>query len=224
MKLKRGETNYYFSIPLLNIDIEKYDIHLKSQFAYCSIYYPSLYQDSDDYIYLIKIYDYFDTRLSVDISTINAKSLLFGESRFFPYIVTTGDMKWTLLGEMGQVRKVEEFPDLRISGLNKEIKHSEQRWFILKNCGINQDSWNQHKANFEDIKHLEFGEELNEVLVKMRIYILLIKRELYDRQIVISREEFKDVILGVLIMEPTAEKFDTLIIKEFIDSYLYDFL
>ncbi len=225
MQLKKGETTYYFAIPLLEIWIKEYDLHVDKQYAFGSFYYPSRYQDPDDFLYLIKVYDFFNESSNQDVEFIGQQKLLFGESRYIPFIVNRGEMKWISLGNKFEDRNLEDFPDLKLSSLNMNVKQEDRNWFLLKNAGLNGQHWNQYQRPFHEIKHLEYGDELNEVLVKFRIYIILLNRTFTSKQILLNIEEWKKLLLDIIVREPSTKKTKPEIIKnEFIENYLIDYL
>lgn len=221
----RSEKTYYFAIPLLEIKIEQYGINIEKQYAFCSFYYPLKYQPLDDFLYLIKVYNYFSTDFKVGIDALDEQKLLFGESRYYPFIVTNGEMKWILIGEKSEYRSLDDFPDLKMSGLNARNNPSERNWFLLKNAGMNGQSWNKFKRSFDEVKNLEYGDELSEVLVKYRIYIEILKNKLIDRAVKPTLEEWKDILFDLVIKEPSAKRTKPEIIRnEFVESYTYDYV
>jgi hypothetical protein len=222
MKLK-GEVTYYFAIPLQSIHLKNFDVHFSKKYGFCSFYYPSVFQDDEDFLYLIKVYDLFNDQI-LEKETVKNSQLLFGESLHFPLIPNRGKMKWLLLGEEKFERGYDSFPDLRVSSLPTTLPPEKRNWFVLKNANMNQDSWNKHKRTYLEVKDLELGEKMWEGSVKLRIYICVLKNEFKKRNIVLTTEEWINLLLNIMINEESAKKTDQNKMKDFINSFAIDYL
>lgn len=224
MKLK-GEINYFFAIPLLQINITEYSIHIPKQFAFCSIYYPAKLQDFDNFYYFIKVYSLLDKDYQKTASEVMRHDLLFGESRYIPFIVVKGEMKWILIDKISETREINSFANLKLSNLKNNYSHEDKKWFLLKNSGLRGEPWNQFPRPYEEVKQLEYGDEMSEITVKFRIYIEILKLEFFKRGINIEIGKWKEILYSLIIKEPSTKKSNKLEIKEnFIESYIYDYL
>lgn len=223
MQLKKSETNYYFAIPLQAISIEKYEIKIEEQFGYCSLYYPSNYQDFDDFIYFVKVYDFFSKDILRDFHLIKNQSFLFGESRFIPYIPIRGQMKWILINEESEIRDIDSFSNYKTCNSLTNKPPLERIWYLLQNGGLNGQI--EIKSSYESVKHLEFGQLTSEVGVKLRVYIALIKKALESVNGKLSIDEWKELIFVLIRNEAAAKKSSAEDIKSnLIENYIYDWV
>ena len=222
MKLK-GERTYYFAIPLQEIHLKKYDYHFSKKYGFCSFYFPSIYQDPEDFLYLIKVYDYFDDSSKMNIDLLNERKLLFGESLYFPFIPTRGEMKWILIGEKEGERRLEDFPDLRISSLPTTIHPEKRNWFLVKNADLKEENWEMNQRTYPEIKHLELAERMSEPSVKLRIYISVLKKDFAKKKIKIDIVEWRKILFEIMITETAAKKTKEKALNEFIESFVYDY-
>lgn len=224
MKLK-GERNYFFAVPLQKVDSEKHGVHFPETYGFCCLYYPSSYQDDQDFLYLIKVFDYFDDTPEVNIKSLSAKKLLFGESLFIPYIPTRGQLKWILIGEQIQFRELADFPNLKLSSPQTTIHPNQRNWFLIENAGFNDQAWNKNKRTYTEVKHLESGENMSEVSVKLRMYISMLKSEFQKRGIKVELVEWKELLFNIIINEPATKKSSPESIKnDFLEGFIYDYL
>ncbi len=225
MKLNE-EINYFFAIPLLQINIPEYSIHIPQQFAFCCIYYPAKLQDKDDFYYFIKVYNLLDKDYQKTAFDLMRHDLLFGESRYIPFIVTKGEMKWVLIDKISETRTINSFQDLKLSNLkNNYSSQKDRKWFLLKNSGLGGEPWNHFPRSYEEVKQLEFGDEMSEVSIKFRIYIEILKLEFSKRRIDLEIGKWKEILYELIIKEPSTKKSNEQEIKtDFIESYIYDYL
>lgn len=220
MQLKKGNTIYYFAVPLQGIKIDRYNIDIPEQYGFCSLYYPKSLLDENDFIYFVKVYNHFSQTYSDEkTAVIRNKPLLFGESRFIPYYPERGEMKWMQLGAEESERIIDDFPDLKLCSFNVLDPPKDRNWWILKNGGL---GINPHqKAKYEDVCHLEEGDETGEAGIKFRMYLHLIKNQLSEK---ISIDEWRDILFSIMREEPAAKKTSDKALIEGINRRLYDWL
>lgn len=219
MKLKES-TQGFFAIPLQRIIIPELNIVIPEQYSYCSIYNPE-YQNQDDPIYFIKVYDHFtnDINMPIDIENYD---LIFGESRFFAFIPNRGRMKWTTIKKSIVKRPKSSLPDLK-DGFNSDELPETRSWYIFKNGGL--ENGDIIKSTYNTIQNLEFALDLVEVGVKYRIYITLIKRELTTINIRLSLDQWKNILFKVLREEESTKKINDYDLRDgLIENYIYDFV
>jgi hypothetical protein len=213
--------NYFFAIPLQEIKIEEINVKTPVKFAFCSIYFPKSYQDIEDYIYLIKVFDYFRNEINIIPDSIDKKNLLFGESRMLPFIPTNGEMKWIKIGEMKNKREYNDFPDFKVSNLQSNLEPSKRKWRIMKKCGFKETP---EIAEYEKIKNLEYSDEQAEIGIKFRIYVHLIKEILKKSNYELTLNQWKEIIFDILQNEPALKKISKSDIKNvLIENYIYDY-
>ena len=167
--------NYYFAIPLVELNIESnLLLDCKKYYGYCSIYFPlSLQHEDRDPFALITIFNYFTTYLELNLNEIKSKELLFGESLFLPFIPNRGEHKWIQLGEdKVSIRNANDLPDYKVSVINYNFDFKIRKFWILKNAGISHE-WNRFPIDFSESDKLEFGEMISEGTLKERIYFFL---------------------------------------------------
>lgn len=212
-------TLYYFAIPLENIEGDRQS---KVKFAFCSIFVP-VEREEDD-CFLVKVFNFFSETTNVLIHDIENSDLLFGESLILPFIPLRGKSKWTLLEKKIIDRTYSDFPDLKLSNLEFHKPMEERRWFRIFNCGFGTRTL--ERQDYSLLKHLEFGDDLSEIGVKMRIYIHLMNQDLSESTASISKKAYCESLFQILRNEPSLIKMSDQTIKEqlianYIDDYFY---
>lgn len=221
MKLEINEYyNYYFSIPLQGVKCDKIHLDFPSSFCYCSIYFPESLQSPYERYFLIRIFDRFTINEDQNIVEIESSNLLFGETLMFPKIRLRGEMKWNYKGNKHFPRSMADIPDLKMSSINLNVAPEQRRWFLLKNAGFNQKSWNSNKVNFSDVENLELGFGMTEANIKLRIYLVLIQRQITKMTIFLSEDEWKKILLKLALIEPIFKRAKLTEIEDEIDNFL----
>lgn len=224
MQIKILDTDCFYSIPLQQIRIDKFDISIDSQFCYCSLYNTSLNEDAEDPTYFIKIYDYTTLYSEENISLISKKPVLINELRFIPFVPMRGNMKWILLGILPNKRSLYSFLDYRISDLLTHNPPHLRKWRVLKNGDLDFEN-DRSFFEYDQVKHLDFGYEFGELTIKMRIYILIINKAINAINERLTFDEWKAVLFQILRLEESARKASDIDLRnDIVDYYSYDFL
>jgi len=190
----------YYKLPISNIPFKQI---------------PSLESISHDYIYcssfpligfmglnfqLVSVYNTFDFPI-VDLTDLTEEHQLFGKvvSEKLP---TRGKYKCLKVSLIEKEISAAMLPDLKYSPRN--IYSSEEKWFYLKEgkyvilSGI--------KSEFEKVKHLEGISIYGDSIIRLRIVMELLKKNVKQNKLQLSIEDYKNIAYKVLSSDPALSK------------------
>lgn len=222
MKLKKIDMDYFFAIPLLPFEVEKFSLKFDEQFAYCSLNNSSENEYPEDPIYFISVYSLISS--SIHKESLVVKNTIWKELRFIPFIPTRGKSSWRLIDKRTNKITLSDLPIFKISDLLTHNPPVKRRWWRLKHGGL-EPGHLREECSYDEIKNLDFGYDFGEITIKMIIYIRLINEKLVEISQKLSFVEWKRLLFSILRNEECAKKSsDRELMTDIVEYYSYDFL
>ncbi|TBO44318.1 hypothetical protein [Pedobacter kyonggii] len=201
---------HYIKLPLNTIPFEEIPSLENISYNYVNCSYFSLKTFMGvDYI-LFSVYDIFT---DIDVNEIDESNLLFGRvisetptKRGINKVVSVKSIK-------KEITK-SDLPNLKYSN-NNQI---EGNWFYVKDgdyfalSGI--------KSSFAKVKHLEGISIYGDTILRLRIVIELLKKNIKRKLIIISDKQFNQIAFKVLRSEPSMKKISDEDIQYGVDNWL----
>lgn len=187
----------YIKLPLTTIpfnDIPSLE-NISYSYVYCS--YLSLKSFKNLDYYLLSVYDLFDS--SINVSDIDEENLLFGRV-ISEEPAKKGINKVLHLKTISRNIDISYLPHLKYSN-NKQI---DGNWFYVKDGDY--FALSSIKSSFEKVGHLEGIAIYGEIILRLRIVIELLKKNIKQGLIVLSEKQLNNIAFKVLRSEPSTKK------------------
>jgi len=203
----------YYKLPLGSIPFEELPSleDVGYEYVYCKSLPLAEFMGLD--YHLLSVYDLLD--VEIDVADLKEGSLLFGEV-VSDKLSTRGKAKCVKLSEVNENISKDDLPYLKYSPGNDYS--SEGKWFYMKDGdyvilkGI--------RSEYERVKHLEGIAIYGDNIVRLRIVIELLKRNVERGIIKLSFDQYKDIAYKVLRTDPTLLKSDESIIRDGVDNWV----
>lgn len=214
------ETNItYYKLPLFCIPFKEIpslkEFHLR--YAYCKAISLKSFM-GDDY-YLVSVFDYWkDVELN-NLSDFEKLDLLFGEVLSTKFS-TRGELKCTSIIKFDSIIEKNELPHLRYC--SDELERPNVNWFYLKDG--NYLLFSAIKSQRENVKHLEDMVLYVDPIIRLRIIIELLKRNIKKGSLKLSKQQFESIAYIVLKSNPSFAKRDDDLIKDGVKNWLQPML
>lgn len=204
----------YYKLPVSNIPFNEIPSleSISYDYIYCSSFPLIGFMGLD--FYLISVYNVFDTQI-VDLSELPEKELLFGQvvSEKLP---TRGKYKCLKINSVEQEISAKTLPDLKYSPENTYT--SQGKWFYLKEgkyvilAGI--------RSEFEKVNHLEGISIYGENIIRLRIVMELLKKNVKKGKLTLSIEDYKNIAYKVLRSDPVLSRADESMLKDGVNNWV----
>lgn len=204
----------YYKLPVSNIPFKQIPSleSVSYSYVYCSSFPLKEFMGID--YELISIYNTFDTEVEENDER-NLNELLFGEvvSEKLP---VRGKYKCLELSSEERDISALELPDLKYSPDNNYS--SNGRWFYMKEgkyvilSGI--------KSEYEKVKHLEGINVYGEHLIRLRIVLELLKKNVKNEKLKLSLDDYKTIAFRVLKADPVLIKANEDIIWDGVNNWV----
>ncbi|TCD05836.1 hypothetical protein EZ449_15335 [Pedobacter frigidisoli] len=187
---------HYFKLPLGNIPFKEITSleDINYTYVYCSYFSLKPFKGLD--YYLLSVYNVFEP---TDIGEIDDGNLLFGR-------VISEEPSKRGVNKVIQVktekRAVDEkdLPHLKYSN----SKHTDGNWFYVKDGDY--FAFSGIESSFDKVAHLEGISIYGEIILRLRIVIELLKKNIKKGLAEISVKEFNEIAFNILRSEPSTKK------------------
>lgn len=201
----------YFKVPMSNIPFKEILSleNLNYKYIYCS-YFPLKDFKCLDY-YMLSVYDSFDEILIE--SDIEQQKLLFG-SVVSEWPILRGSDKAIKVKSIQRVIDKKNLPHLKYS--NNDLP--DGNWFYMKDgdyfliSGI--------KSSFSAVNHLEGIAIYADNILRLRVVVELLKRNIRNNKVSLSESDFKEIGFKVLRSESSTKKIDDEDIRDAVNNWL----
>lgn len=188
----------YYQVPLTNIPFSRIPSleHIDCKTVICSEYF---FPDENG-AWLISVFDAFDKTKEV-LDNFKELKLFFGTvlSQRFP---RGGKNKCILLLKTEIEIEKEDLPHLRYS--SKYVDDERGNWFYAKEGKYYLFATT--KTEYEKAKHLEDIAIYGDWLIRLRIVIELLKKNIKDGKVKLTTDEIKKIAFEVIRCEPSLSK------------------
>lgn len=186
----------YIKLPLTSIPFEEIPSLEKVDYQYvcCSYFSLSTFMNLD--YYLLSVYDAFNSN---DLEEIAETKLLFGR------VISEAPSKRGVnkVAKVGNIEKdiqSKDLPYLKYSN-NKQI---DGNWFYVKEGKY--FAFSAHKSNYEQVYHLEGISLYGDIILRLRVVVELLKRNIKKGLLTLTEKQFKDIAFKVLRSESSTKK------------------
>ena len=209
----------YYKLPLSCIPFKEIlsleEFSLK--YAYCKAISLKNFM-GDDY-YLVSVFDYWkDVELN-SIIYFEKMNLLFGEVLSTKFS-TRGELKCETIIKFDSKVEKSVLPHLRYC--SDELESSNANWFYLKNGEYL--IFSAIKSQRDKVKHLEDLVLYGDPIIRLRIVIELLKRNIKKGSLKLNRQQFESIAFIVLKSNPSFAKSDDDLIKDGVKNWLQPML
>jgi hypothetical protein len=204
----------YYKLPVSNIpfnEIPSLEL-ISHDYIYCSSFPLIGFMGLD--FYLISVYNAFDNQI-VDLSELSDKELLFGKvvSEKLP---TRGKYNCLKINSVEQEVSATTLPDFKYSPGN--TYSSGGKWFYMKEG--NYVILSGIKSEFERVKHLEGISIYGENIIRLRIVMELLKKNVKQGKLKLSIEDYKNIAYKVLRSDPALSRADEGMLKDGVNNWV----
>lgn len=201
-------TRIYYKLPLDSIPFKEIPSleEVVSEFVYCSLF--SLIDFTRLDLNLLRVYDLFDKDVK-NLDEIQSNELLFGEV-VSDRLPLRGKGKCIKLGSIEEAISPESLPDLKYN--------SSDNWFYMKEG--NYVVLSGIRSEFEKVNHLERIAIYGENIIRLRIVIELLKKNVKRGLLTLSVEEYKEIGFKALRADPSMVRANDRLIMDGIDNWV----
>jgi hypothetical protein len=184
----------YYQLPIINIPFAK--IASLENIEHSTIICSEFSLPDSDGKCLISVYDTFD--LQPELFNAEKVNMFFGTilSESLP---KRGKDKCTLISKTIKNIKIEDYPHLRYT--SKVRDSPDGNWFYTKNGDYY--IFKAIETEFEKAKHLESISIYGDWVIRLRIVIELLKKNIKEGKINMSIDQIKGIAFDVLKSEPS---------------------
>jgi hypothetical protein len=207
-------TNTYYKLPLSNIPFQQIPtLELMScEFIYCSSFPLMGFMGVD--FHLMSVYDTYDDQV-FDFHELKERELLFGKV-ISGKLSTRGPSKCLKIGSVEVDVIATMLPDLKYSANVNCSSHGN--WFFMREGKYMLFS--SIKSEFESVRHLEGVSVYGDSIIRLRVVIELLKKNVKQGKVELSIEDFKNVAYTVLKSDPALGRADEDMLKSGVDIWV----
>jgi len=209
--MKNITTTYYKftleSIPFKEIPSLE---NITAKFLYCSLFPLVDFMRLD--LCLLTVYNLFDHD-NLSPKDIQGAQHLFGDV-ISDKLPVRGKAKCIKVGSEEREISPENLPHLKYN--------SSDNWFYMKNG--NYVAMHGIKSQFESVKHLEGISIYAENILRLRIVVELLKRNVKEGILALSEDEYKKIGFKVLRSDPSLIRADDKLIRDGVDNWISSML
>ncbi|PWG79179.1 hypothetical protein [Pararcticibacter amylolyticus] len=207
-------TSSYYKLPVGSIPFKEIPSleDINYEYVYCKSFPLIDFMTLD--FYLTSVYAAFDNEVE-EVQDLQNRELLFG-SVVADKFLTRGKAKCIKFGSIEEVISAEQLPHLRYC--SNENRQADGKWFYMKDghytilSGIRSD--------FDKVKHLEAGAIYGDNIIRLRIVIEFLKRNVKDGLVELSEDQYKEIAYKVLCSDPTLLKSDDTVIVDGVNNWV----
>jgi len=207
-------TNTYYKLPLSNIPFQQIPTleFMSYKFIYCSSFPLMGFMGVD--FQLMSVYDAYDDQV-LDFSELKEKELLFGKV-ISGKLSTRGPSKCLKIGSVEEEVIATMLPDLKYSADLNCSSHGN--WFFMREGKYMLFS--SIKSEFERVRHLEHMATYGDSIIRLRVVMELLKKNVKQGKVELSIEDFKNVAYNVLKSDPVLGRADEDMLKSGVDVWV----
>ena len=207
-------TTTYYKLPIGTIPFREIPSleELTLQYIYCSCF-PLLESMNLDF-HLVSVYNAFDDEIN-DLSELEDERLLFGKVVSDP-LSTRGKAKCIKLATQSSNITKADLPHLKYNSIDDGALNGS--WFYMKEgkyvilAGA--------RSEFENVRHLEGIAIYGDNIIRLRLVIELLKKNVKRGLIKLSEKDYKDIAYRVLRTDPTLLGAEESLIKDGVDNWV----
>jgi hypothetical protein len=207
-------TETYYKLPIGSIPFKEIPSleEFSAEYVYCSSFPLIEFMTLD--FHLVSVYNVFDNDIR-EIKELQSEELLFGKV-VADKPSTRGKAKCIKIGsEEKNIDKVD-LPHLRYNSSDRNLLSGN--WFYMKDgkyvilSGI--------KSELEKVRHLEGISIYGDNIIRLRLVIELLKKNVKRGLINLSEEDYKGLAYKVLRTDPTLLRTDDSLIEDGVNNWL----
>lgn len=207
-------TTTFYRLPIDSIPFKEIPSleSLNYRCLYCSSYPIKEFMGSD--FYLVSVFNAFDCAFQ-SVIDIEAKPLLFGEVLSIG-LPLRGATKAVKVGSVSNIMSSLALPDLKYHSSSSNPINGN--WFYMKEGkylilhGI--------KSDYEKVKHLESIALYGENIIRLRVVIELLKKNVKDGILKLTEKDYNNIAYKVLRSDPSLSKTDDETIWDGVNNWL----
>ena len=204
----------YYKLPIGSIPFHEIPSleKLNLEYVYCSSF--SLMQFMGLDFQLASVFNAFDNAI-MTIDDFKTKELLFGQVVSDKFSMR-GKSKCIKLGTHAGIISATDLPNLKYSPRN--LNSNEGNWFYMSDgkylilSGI--------KSEYEKVKHLEGIALYGDNIIRLRIVIEMLKKNVKSGLLKLSESDYKNIAYKVLRTDPTLLKTDEDLIWDGVNNWV----
>ncbi|MCY1517991.1 hypothetical protein D9M68_526950 [compost metagenome] len=201
---------HYIKLPIHTIPFEEIPSlqSITYSYIYCSYFSLKPFKGLD--YYLLSVYDAFD---------LNHKDLIEDNKLLFGRVISEEPSKRgidkviKIKTDKKQISS-EDLPHLKYSNNNQ----LNGNWFYMKNGDY--FAFSAIKSSFDKVSHLEGIAIYGDIILRLRIVIELLKKNIRKGLVVLSEKELNNIGFKVLRSEPTTKKISDEDIQNGLNNWL----